>query len=56
LTLAELLDAYETRRVTRLAAMRWLGCHRYADFLTVLDFNDRHLPRGRMPMRHCGVK
>lgn len=51
LSLAELLDAYEAGRVTRLAAMRWLGRRRYADFLTVLDFNDRHLPRGRLPMR-----
>ena len=51
MTLAELLDAYETGRVTRIAAMRWLACRRYADFLAVLDFNDRGLPRGRLPMR-----
>ena len=51
LSLADLLDAYEAGRVTRLAVMRWLGCGRYADFLAVLDFNDRRLPRGRLPMR-----
>ena len=51
LSLAELLDAYGAGRVTRLGAMRWLACRRYADFLVVLDFNDRRLPRGRLPLR-----
>jgi hypothetical protein len=51
MSLAELLDAYEAGRVTRLAAMRWLACRRYADFLAVLNFNDRRLPRGRLPLR-----
>jgi hypothetical protein len=44
MSLAELLDAFEAGRVTRLAAMRWLACRRYADFLNVLDVNDRRLP------------
>ncbi len=51
MTFAEILDAYEDGRVTRLAAIRWLGCRRYTEFLTILDFNDRQLPRGRLPLR-----
>jgi hypothetical protein len=51
MTLADLLEAYDAGQVTRVAAMRWLACRRYANFLTVLDFNDRHLPRGRLPLR-----
>jgi hypothetical protein len=53
MSLADVLDAYEAGRVTQLAAMRWIGCRRYADFLTVLDVNHRHrpLPPGRLPFR-----
>jgi hypothetical protein len=51
MTLADLLAAYEGGWVTRVAAMRWLACRRYADFLRVLDFTDRQLPRGRKPHR-----
>lgn len=51
MSLADVLEAYEAGRVTRLAAMRWLGCRRYVDFLIVLDVNHRHLPRGRLPLR-----
>jgi hypothetical protein len=50
-TFGELLDAYEAGRVTRIAAMRWIGCRRFADFLTVLDVNLRAVPRGRLPLR-----
>jgi hypothetical protein len=51
MTFAELLDAYEAGRVSRIAAMRWIGCWRYAEFLAVLDYNFRPLPRGRLPLR-----
>lgn len=46
-----MLDGFEAGRVSRLAAMRWLGCWRYADFLAILDYNQRRLPRGRLPWR-----
>jgi hypothetical protein len=51
MTFAELLDAYEAGRVSRIAAMRWIGCSRYAEFLAVLDYNFRAMPRGRKPLR-----
>lgn len=51
MTLADMLDGYEAGRVTLLAAMRWLGCWRDADFLAILDYNHRRLPRGRLPLR-----
>jgi hypothetical protein len=31
--------------------MRWIGCWRYVEFLTVLDYNFRALPKGRLPLR-----
>ncbi len=51
MTFAELLDAYEAGRVSRNAAMHWIGCRRYVEFLNVLDYNFRALPRGRLPLR-----
>ena len=50
-TFADLLDAFEERRVSRAAAMHWIGCRRYPEFLVVLDVNHRPLPRGRLPLR-----
>jgi hypothetical protein len=38
MTFAELLDSYEAGRVSRNAAIRWIGCRRYAEFLIVLDY------------------
>jgi hypothetical protein len=51
MTLAYLLDGYEAGRITRIAAVRWLGYHRHVDFLTALDVNHRRLPKGRLPLR-----
>ena len=51
MSFADVLDAIEAGRVSRAAAMRWIGCWRYADFLKVLDYNFRALPRGRLPLR-----
>jgi hypothetical protein len=48
---AEMLDAFEERRLSRVAAMRWCNVWRYVDFLVILDFNLRPLPRGRLPLR-----
>ena len=51
MTLADMLDGYEAGRVTRLRAMRWCDCYRHAEFLAILDYNLRRLPRGRLPLR-----
>lgn len=51
MTLADLLDGFEEGRITRVTAMRWLACRRYADFLRVLDVNHRHVRKGKLPFR-----
>jgi hypothetical protein len=51
MSFAELLVAVEERRASRTAAMRWIGCRRYAQFLALLQFNRRLSPRGRLPLR-----
>ena len=50
MSLADMLDGYEAGRVSELAAMRWLGVWRYAEFLATLDYNLRPVPRGRLPL------
>jgi hypothetical protein len=49
MTLADMLDGYEAGRVSQRDVLRWLGGWRYAEFLAILDYNLRPLPRGRLP-------